>query len=387
MGKRKLERAEQNLLLEPLRKAKKAKRRPSKDEGEQDEADEIAVPPVELKTVIDQTSEFIAQNGKEYEDIIRQQDNADFDFLDQGTLYNAYYEQKLSEALIGGCEKKKKKKKNEADPKKQKEEKLKKKAPTEGDATEGPKKKKKKEAKAKKEKVIEPKLPTEATLIGVCSGGQIILKMIADKLEEGKGPLRVELRGPHFIASFADAEHATQAAKSLKGLELEGIGCPLKVLRHPKEVFAKTSVSKILKAVLERAVGKLASINLHEGQERVTLNFAHKEDADQALNEGTVQLMEGIKMQLEEPQNCTAARLWVDAKMLLHNVVAEAIPQLVKVFPSPSMQSAMLWVAGEDATDALLDAEKLRIGGTKVRIQAAKTALNNTNLGDTGEFE
>lgn len=63
----------------------------------------IIYPPPEVRNIVDKTASFVARNGPEFENRIRQNElgNAKFNFLSAGDPYHAYYQQKVRDIRDG----------------------------------------------------------------------------------------------------------------------------------------------------------------------------------------------------------------------------------------------------------------------------------------------
>ena len=63
----------------------------------------IIYPPPEVRNIVDKTASFVARNGPEFEQRIKQNElnNPKFTFLNSGDPYNAYYEHKVEEIREG----------------------------------------------------------------------------------------------------------------------------------------------------------------------------------------------------------------------------------------------------------------------------------------------
>lgn len=63
----------------------------------------IIYPPPELRNIVDKTASFVARNGPEFEQRIKQNEinNPKFNFLNDGDPYHAYYEHKVKEIREG----------------------------------------------------------------------------------------------------------------------------------------------------------------------------------------------------------------------------------------------------------------------------------------------
>jgi splicing factor 3A subunit 1 len=81
----------------------------------------IIYPPIDIRTIVDKTAQFVARNGREFESRIvgHESNNAKFSFLVPSDPYHAYYEFKIGEFKSGKSEEQKKEEK-EAEEKEQK---------------------------------------------------------------------------------------------------------------------------------------------------------------------------------------------------------------------------------------------------------------------------
>ena len=63
----------------------------------------IIYPPPEVRSIVDKTATFVARNGPEFEDKIRQNEitNSKFNFLNANDPYHAYYQHKVKEIAEG----------------------------------------------------------------------------------------------------------------------------------------------------------------------------------------------------------------------------------------------------------------------------------------------
>lgn len=63
----------------------------------------IIYPPPEVRSIVDKTATFVARNGPEFEEKIRQNEinNSKFNFLNQSDPYHAYYQHKVKEIAEG----------------------------------------------------------------------------------------------------------------------------------------------------------------------------------------------------------------------------------------------------------------------------------------------
>ena len=63
----------------------------------------IIYPPPEVRNIVDKTASFVARNGPEFEQRIKQNEinNPKFTFLNSGDPYNAYYQHKVEEIRDG----------------------------------------------------------------------------------------------------------------------------------------------------------------------------------------------------------------------------------------------------------------------------------------------
>ena len=63
----------------------------------------IIYPPPEVRSIVDKTATFVARNGPEFEDKIRQNEinNPKFNFLNSADPYHAYYRHKLKDIQEG----------------------------------------------------------------------------------------------------------------------------------------------------------------------------------------------------------------------------------------------------------------------------------------------
>lgn len=73
----------------------------------------IIYPPPEVRNIVDKTATFVARNGPEFEQRIKQSEinNPKFNFLNQGDPYHAYYQHKVVEIRDGKPEDEKEKEK------------------------------------------------------------------------------------------------------------------------------------------------------------------------------------------------------------------------------------------------------------------------------------
>ena len=67
----------------------------------------IILPPPEVRNIVNKTASFVARNGPEFEQRIKQNEinNAKFNFLNVGDPYHAYYQHKVNELREGKEEK------------------------------------------------------------------------------------------------------------------------------------------------------------------------------------------------------------------------------------------------------------------------------------------
>ena len=67
----------------------------------------IILPPPEVRNIVNKTASFVARNGPEFEQRIKQNEinNAKFNFLNVGDPYHAYYQHKVNEIREGKEEK------------------------------------------------------------------------------------------------------------------------------------------------------------------------------------------------------------------------------------------------------------------------------------------
>ena len=72
----------------------------------------IILPPPEVRNIVNKTASFVARNGPEFEQRIKQNEinNAKFNFLNVGDPYHAYYQHKVNEIREGKEEKPKEEK-------------------------------------------------------------------------------------------------------------------------------------------------------------------------------------------------------------------------------------------------------------------------------------
>ena len=63
----------------------------------------IIYPPPEVRNIVDKTASFVARNGPEFEQRIKQNElnNPKFTFLNSGDPYHAYYQHKVEEIRDG----------------------------------------------------------------------------------------------------------------------------------------------------------------------------------------------------------------------------------------------------------------------------------------------
>ena len=63
----------------------------------------IILPPPEVRNIVDKTASFVARNGPEFEQRIKQNEinNPKFNFLNLGDPYHAYYQHKVNELRDG----------------------------------------------------------------------------------------------------------------------------------------------------------------------------------------------------------------------------------------------------------------------------------------------
>ena len=63
----------------------------------------IILPPPEVRNIVDKTASFVARNGPEFEQRIKQNEinNPKFNFLNPGDPYHAYYQHKVNELRDG----------------------------------------------------------------------------------------------------------------------------------------------------------------------------------------------------------------------------------------------------------------------------------------------
>jgi splicing factor 3A subunit 1 len=63
----------------------------------------IIYPPPEVRSIVDKTAAFVARNGPEFEEKIRQNEinNVKFNFLSNNDPYHAYYQHKVREIAEG----------------------------------------------------------------------------------------------------------------------------------------------------------------------------------------------------------------------------------------------------------------------------------------------
>ena len=64
----------------------------------------IIYPPPEVRSIVDKTASFVARNGPEFEEKIRQNEisNVKFNFLNPNDPYHAYYQHKVKELVESG---------------------------------------------------------------------------------------------------------------------------------------------------------------------------------------------------------------------------------------------------------------------------------------------
>lgn len=63
----------------------------------------VIIPPPEIRAVVDKTAQFVAKNGKSFEQKIMEKDGSGkFNFMRDNDPYNAYYEFKIKEFEEGG---------------------------------------------------------------------------------------------------------------------------------------------------------------------------------------------------------------------------------------------------------------------------------------------
>ena len=67
------------------------------EKASQGKASGIIIPPPEIRAVVDKTAQFVARNGKSFEQKILEKEgkSAKFNFLKAHDPYNAYYEFKI----------------------------------------------------------------------------------------------------------------------------------------------------------------------------------------------------------------------------------------------------------------------------------------------------
>lgn len=123
----------------------------------------IIYPPPEVRNIVDKTAAFVARNGLEFEQRIKQNEvnNPKFNFLSPGDPYHAYYQHRVTEIREGKDEAKQEKK---AEKEKEKAEKgAKAAAAGGGQTTAATEAMKKKQAELLKQaqKEVEPPPPTE----------------------------------------------------------------------------------------------------------------------------------------------------------------------------------------------------------------------------------
>ena len=96
------------------------------DDVVQGEVTGIIYPPIDIRTIVDKTAQFVARNGREFESrIVGQESNrSKFSFLTANDPYHAYYEFKIGEFKSGkpAEDKAAEEKKAEEEKKKQQEE-------------------------------------------------------------------------------------------------------------------------------------------------------------------------------------------------------------------------------------------------------------------------
>ena len=59
----------------------------------------VVEPRPDLKPVIDRLAEYVAKNGNEFEDGIKEKKDPRFDFLNNWNVYHGYYLQKKNKAV------------------------------------------------------------------------------------------------------------------------------------------------------------------------------------------------------------------------------------------------------------------------------------------------
>eukprot|EP00667_Euglena_gracilis_P014532 EG_transcript_15068 len=223
-----------------------------------------------------------------------------------------------------------------------------------------------------------PQAPAVCYLQASCDAQALALRL-AQAAVEGVKLCRLR-KGHTGLILHMSSSAALQASKKGR-VEVEGVPFALKSRHTPKQLFMNGDILLVVQKVLSRTVGELASVDWSAGHKEATLGFTKQEDADRALSQGTFDVLPGLAVDLR--QSHAQARLFLDLPKLLHLAAASALPGLVRLKFSPTMQSALATFWGADPAKKLLKEGTTEILGRPCKVTTRKAKF----VGFTGEYD